>query len=122
MITLPSHTFNAFHPLDVVYFKPFKIAFRKEKNITMVRRNYTKPHKIALVRWVDKTLDLAPTPKKSCQGSKVQGFCHLTLITQKMTLVFYTHCRIGPWKKKNQNKRMVNKIGQNIQLQRSSST
>ncbi len=41
MITLPSHTFHAFQPLDVACFKPFKIAFRKEKDITMVKRNYT---------------------------------------------------------------------------------
>jgi len=63
MITLPSHTSNALQPLVVAYFKPFKIAFRKERNITMVRRNYTEPHKIALVRWVDKTLNLAQTKK-----------------------------------------------------------
>jgi hypothetical protein len=42
-------------------FKPFKIAFRKERNITMVRKNYTKPNKITLARWVDKILDLAFT-------------------------------------------------------------
>jgi len=71
MITLPSHTSNALQPLVVAYFKPFKIVFRKERNITMVRRNYTESHKIALVRWVDKTLNLAQTKKKSCHGSKV---------------------------------------------------
>jgi hypothetical protein len=48
MITLPSHTSHALQPLDVVCFKPFKIAFRKEIYITMVRRNYTKPNKITL--------------------------------------------------------------------------
>ncbi len=41
MITLPSHTFHALQPLDVACFKPFKTTFRKEKDISMVRRNYT---------------------------------------------------------------------------------
>jgi hypothetical protein len=58
MIILPSHTFHALQPLDVVCFKPFKTPFRKEKNIAMVRKNYTKLNKITLARWVDKTLDL----------------------------------------------------------------
>ncbi len=42
-------------------FKPFKITFRKEINITMVRRNYIEPNKITLVGWVNKTLNLALT-------------------------------------------------------------
>jgi len=33
MIILPSHTSHALQPLDVACFKPFKITFRKEKNI-----------------------------------------------------------------------------------------
>jgi hypothetical protein len=33
MITLPSHTSHALQPLDVSYFKPFKIAFKKKKKI-----------------------------------------------------------------------------------------
>jgi len=56
MIILPLHTSNAFQPLIVACFKPFKTIFKKERNIAMVRRNYTKPNKIALARWVDKTL------------------------------------------------------------------
>jgi hypothetical protein len=43
----------------MTYFKTFKTPFRKERNITMVRKNYTKPNKITLAKWVDKTLDLA---------------------------------------------------------------
>jgi hypothetical protein len=62
MITLPSHTSHALQPLDAACFKPFKIAFRKEKNITMVKRNYTN-QKIALARSVDKALNLALTRK-----------------------------------------------------------
>ncbi len=35
-----------------------RLLLDKKKDITMVRRNYTKPNKIALVGWVDKTLNL----------------------------------------------------------------
>ncbi len=54
MIILLSHTSHALWPLDVACFKPFKTPFRKERNIAMVRKNYTKPNKITLARWVDK--------------------------------------------------------------------
>jgi len=47
----------------VACFKPFKIAFKKEKYITMVRRNYTKLNKRALARWEDKALHLTFTRK-----------------------------------------------------------
>jgi hypothetical protein len=32
-------------PLDVACFKPFKIAFRKERDITMINMNYIEPKK-----------------------------------------------------------------------------
>jgi hypothetical protein len=70
MIILPLHTSHAFQPLDVACFKPFKITFRMEKDITMVRRNYTKPNKIALVGWVDKALDLTFTRQNIMLGFK----------------------------------------------------
>jgi hypothetical protein len=57
MITLPSHTSHALQPL--AYFKPFKTTFRKERDITMVRRNYIESDKITLIGWVNKTLKLA---------------------------------------------------------------
>jgi hypothetical protein len=50
MIILPSHTSHALQPLDVACFKPFKTTFKKEKDIAMVRRNYTKPNNITLAR------------------------------------------------------------------------
>jgi hypothetical protein len=52
MITLPSHTSHALQPLDVASFKPFKTAFRKERDITMVRNNYIELDKIKLARWI----------------------------------------------------------------------
>jgi hypothetical protein len=70
MITLPSHTFHALQPLGVAWFKPFRIAFRKERDILMVRRNYIEPIKIALARWVDKALDLRLTRQNIMLGFK----------------------------------------------------
>jgi hypothetical protein len=58
MISLSLCKSHALQPLDVICFKPFKIGFRKERDTTMVRRNYTKLYKITLVGWVDKALNL----------------------------------------------------------------
>jgi hypothetical protein len=58
MIILPLCKFHARQPLDVTCFKPFKIAFRKERDTTMVKRNYKIKIKMTLVGWVDKTLYL----------------------------------------------------------------
>jgi 5-keto 4-deoxyuronate isomerase len=56
MVTLHSHTSHALQPLDVAYFKPFNTTFKKEKNTTMINKNYIELDKIFLARWVDKTL------------------------------------------------------------------
>ncbi len=48
-------------------------------------QDYIELDKITLARWVDKALDQTLTKKILYQGSKVQGFDHLTL---------------GPWMKK----------------------
>jgi hypothetical protein len=70
MITLPSHASHALQPLDVACFKPFKTAFRKEKNTTMVWRNYIQLDKITLVGCVDKALDQTLTRKNTMLGFK----------------------------------------------------
>jgi len=70
MIIIPLHTSHAFKPLGVTCFKPFNIAIKKERNITMVRRNYTKSNKIALAGWVNKTLNLTFTRKNIMLGFK----------------------------------------------------
>ncbi len=57
MITLSFHTSNALQPLDVSYFKPFKIAFRKKKDIPMVKNNHCEPEKCTLTKWVEKVLE-----------------------------------------------------------------
>jgi hypothetical protein len=74
MITLHSQKSHALQPLDVAWFKPFKIVFKKERDTTMVKRNYIKLDKITLKGWVDKALDQTLIRKIQCQGSKVQGF------------------------------------------------
>jgi hypothetical protein len=56
MVTLLAHTSHALQPLDVTYFKPFKIIFRKERDSTMVKNNYLEPNKATLTTWVDKVL------------------------------------------------------------------
>jgi hypothetical protein len=53
MITLPAHTSHAFQPLDVSYFKPFKITFQRARDVAMANRNYMEPNKITLAIWVD---------------------------------------------------------------------
>jgi hypothetical protein len=40
MIILSSHISHALQTLNVVYFNPFKIAFRKERDVAMASNNY----------------------------------------------------------------------------------
>jgi hypothetical protein len=61
MITLPSHTSHAFQPLDVSCFKPFKITFKKERDVATTIIKYQEPNKIIFVGWVDKALDQSLT-------------------------------------------------------------
>jgi hypothetical protein len=72
-IIVPSHTSHALQPLDVTCFKPFNIAFKTERHIAIVRRNYIEPDKIKLVGWVDKTLNLTLTRKNIMLGLKGTG-------------------------------------------------
>jgi len=51
------HTSHVLQPLDVSCFKPFKVAFKKENDVTMIRNNYIEPNKVTLTRWIDTTLD-----------------------------------------------------------------
>ncbi len=53
MITLPSRTSHALQPLDMSCFKPFKITFKKVRDVIMFRNNHMEPDKISLVGWVD---------------------------------------------------------------------
>jgi hypothetical protein len=40
----------------VTYFKPFKTAFRKERNVAMAKNNFLELDKVTLVEWLDKVL------------------------------------------------------------------
>ncbi len=57
MITLPSHTSHVLQLLYVLCLKPFKIAFRKESNGAMAKKNYIEHGKIVLTRWINKALN-----------------------------------------------------------------
>ncbi len=56
-VTLPSHTSHVLQPLDVSCFKPFKITFKKVKDVTMFKSNHMEPNKITLTRWVHHALE-----------------------------------------------------------------
>jgi hypothetical protein len=55
MVTLPSHTSYAFQPLDVTYFKLFKILFRKEQDLLWQKKNL-ELNNVTSAKWVDKVL------------------------------------------------------------------
>jgi hypothetical protein len=71
-ITLPSHTSHSLQPLDVSYFKPFKTAFRKFKDVGMSRNNHMEPNKIIIAGWVDQALKQSFTKNKIGLGLKIQ--------------------------------------------------
>jgi hypothetical protein len=54
--TLHSHTSHTWELLDANCFKPFKVAFKKERNNNVVKGNHNELDKTTLGRWVDKTL------------------------------------------------------------------
>jgi hypothetical protein len=60
-------------PLDVKIFKPFKIAFRKERDNAMVKNNQCEPNKCTLASWVDKSFNKSLTQKNIKSGFKVKG-------------------------------------------------
>jgi hypothetical protein len=57
MITLLSHIIHELQLLDVAYFKLFKIAFKKERDVAMASNNYTELDKVILANQVEKALD-----------------------------------------------------------------
>jgi hypothetical protein len=64
-ITLPSHTSHDLESLDVSCFKPFKITFRKVRNVAMSRNNHMEPNKITLDGRVNKVLKQSLIKKPS---------------------------------------------------------
>jgi len=76
MVILPSHTSHALQPLYLACFKPFKTAFRKERDTTIINRNYIELDKIVLVGWMDKTLDQTLSRKNIILKFKNIGIDH----------------------------------------------
>jgi hypothetical protein len=75
MITLPSHTSHALQPLYVSCFKPFKIAFRKVRDVAMFKSNHmVEVDKITLVGWVDQALEQSFTKKNLGLGLKIHEY------------------------------------------------
>jgi hypothetical protein len=74
---LPSQTSHALQPLDIACFKPFKTNFKKERDTTMINRNYIERNKIVLARWVDKTLNQALSRKNIILRFKSIWICPL---------------------------------------------
>ncbi len=68
MLILLAHTFHALQPLDVNYFKPFKLAFMKEKDNSMIRNNHLELDKVTLASWVDKTLNQSLSKQNILNG------------------------------------------------------
>jgi hypothetical protein len=56
MVTSFAHTSYVLQPLDVTYFKTFKIVFRKKKDFTMVKNNYLELDKATLATSVENAL------------------------------------------------------------------
>jgi hypothetical protein len=56
MVILPIHISHVLQPVDVTYFKLFKVAFRQFSFFTLVKSNYLELEKITLATWVDKAL------------------------------------------------------------------
>jgi hypothetical protein len=59
---------HALQLLDMSYFKPFKFAFNKEINSSMVRNNHLEPNKVTLTGWVNKALDQSLSKQNVLSG------------------------------------------------------
>jgi hypothetical protein len=73
MITFPSHTSHALQPLGVNYFRPFKSAFKKEKDESMFRNNHRELNKVTLASWVDRALNQSLSKQNIKVGFKTIG-------------------------------------------------
>ena len=83
MITLPVHTFHGLQPLDVSYFKPFKVAFRAYKNVWYKRNNGARVKKEDLASWVSLATKKTLTSFNIMAGFKGIGIWPLDLEAMK---------------------------------------
>ena len=56
IVSLPSHTSHALQPLDVAYFKPFKIAFRKCRDLWSMENGKKEVENQELCEWTSRAL------------------------------------------------------------------
>ncbi len=73
MITLPSHTSHALHPLDVKCFKPFKFDFKKERDESMLKNNHRELDNVTLVSWADRIFNQSLSKQNIKVGFKTTG-------------------------------------------------
>jgi hypothetical protein len=77
MVILPSHTWHALQPLDVVCFKPFKTTFRVYRDIWSIANKGQQCKKEDLAQWVSLSLKKALTPQNIKAGFKATGILPL---------------------------------------------
>ena len=70
IVSLPSHTSHALQPLDVSCFKPFKIAFRKIRDMWSLRSKTKPVDKQILCEWTSQALKAALRSKNIISGFK----------------------------------------------------
>ena len=73
IISLPSHTSHALQPLNIAYFRPFKCAFRKQRDAWTVLNKNKKVGKQDLCEWTSKALETALTAKNIKSGFRKIG-------------------------------------------------
>ncbi len=76
MVILHSHTSHALQPLAVTYFKPFKTIFKKERNTTMINKNYVELDKMF---WQDRWTSITPNILKKKYHLRVQKYKDLAI-------------------------------------------
>ena len=70
IVSLPSHTSHALQPLGIAYFKPFKTAFRKLKDMWLLTNKTRIVDKQTLYEWTLQALKVALTPNIIKEGFK----------------------------------------------------
>jgi hypothetical protein len=70
ILTLPSHTSHALHPLNVACFKPFKIAFKTYMDVWTLMNKGKGAKKEDLAHWVSLVLKKTLNPQNIYKGFK----------------------------------------------------
>ena len=73
IVSLPSHTSHALQSLDIVYFKPFKTAFRKLRDMWSLTNKNRVVDKQTLYEWTSQSLEVALTLNSIKAGFKGAG-------------------------------------------------